>query len=123
MSSLEHHALAIEEKGDVTVARFKIARLLKEGTVEIIGEQLFALVDEQGRRRLVLDFGQVERLYSVMLGKIAALQQKVQAAGGRLALCQLNPDVYEVFMALNLDKAIEIYDSEQQALQAVTAAN
>lgn len=119
MSPLEHHGLAVEQKGDVTVARFKIARLLKEGTVEIIGEQLFALVDSEGRRRVVLDFARVERVYSVMLGKIAALHQKLQAAGGKLALCQLHPDVYEVFLALGLDKVLDIYDREDQALEAM----
>jgi anti-sigma B factor antagonist len=119
MSSLEHHGLAVEQRGDVTVARFKIARLLKEGTVEVIGEQLFALVDAEGRRRLVLDFSRVERVYSVMLAKIAALHQKLEAAGGRLALCQLHPDVYEVFLALGLNKVLAIYDDEHQALAAM----
>jgi anti-sigma B factor antagonist len=113
----EYHGFAVEEVGDVTIARFKIARLLKEGTVELIGEQLLALVDEQGRRRLVLDFRNVERVYSVMLGKIAALHTKLQAAGGRLALCQVRPDVYEVFEALNLHQVLHIYDEEKQALQ------
>ena len=119
--TVDHHGLAVEHKGDVTIARFKIARLLKEGTVEVSGDQLFALVDEHGRRRLVLDFGQVERVYSVMLGKIAALHQKVQAAGGRLALCQLHPDVLEIFMAAKLDKELDIYDDEEKALEAVGA--
>ena len=113
----DYHGFAVEQVGDVTIARFKIARLLKEGTVELLGEQLFALVDEQGRRQLVLDFGNVERVYSVMLGKIAALHSKVQAAGGRLALCQVRPEVYEVFEALNLHQVLHIYDEEEQALQ------
>ncbi|HZU37016.1 MAG TPA: STAS domain-containing protein [Gemmataceae bacterium] len=121
MTNFDHHGLAVEHRGDVTVARFQIARLLKEGTVEIIGEQLFALVDNEGRRRLILDFGRVERVYSVMLGKIAALHQKLEAAGGHLALCQLHPDVYEVFLALGLHKVLDIYDDEKQALEAVGA--
>ena len=52
--------LIVEPVGDVTVVRFTLRDLVKEGTVEAIGETLDDLVEVQGCRRLVLNMGGVE---------------------------------------------------------------
>ena len=91
---------------------------MDEQTIQIIGKQLFALVPELGRRKLLLDFGSVEYLSSPILGELITLNKQVNAAGGRLVFCNIDPQIYEVFEITKLNKLFNIQKEEQAALQA-----
>ena len=110
--------LEVEDIGDVTVVNFVDRKILDEQNIQIIGEQLFSLVDEVGRRKLLLNFGNVEYLSSAALGKLITLNKKLQAAGGRLILCNIDPQIYEVFEITKLDRFFNIQKDEQGGLQA-----
>jgi len=71
--------LEVEEIGDVTVINFVDKKILDEQNIQIIGEQLFSLVDQEGRRKLLLNFGNVEYLSSAALGKLITLNKKTPA--------------------------------------------
>ncbi len=110
--------LEVEDIGDVTVVNFTDRKILDEQNIQVIGEQLFSLVDEAGRRKVLLNFGNVEYLSSAALGKLITLNKKLQAAGGRLILCNIDPQIYEVFEITKLNKLFNIHKEEQAALQA-----
>ena len=110
--------LEVEHIGDVTVVNFVDRKILDEQNIQIIGEQLFSLVDEEGLRKLLLNFGNVEYLSSAALGKLITLNKKLQAVGGRLILCNIDPRIHEVFEITKLDKFFNIQKEEQAALQA-----
>jgi anti-sigma B factor antagonist len=110
--------LEVEQIGDVTVVNFVDRKILDEQNIQIIGDQLFSLVDEEGHRKLLLNFGNVEYLSSAALGKLITLNRKLQGAGGRLILCNIDPQIYEVFEITKLDKFFKIEKEEQTALQA-----
>ncbi len=110
--------LEVDEVGEATIVRFRVQRLLKERTIEMIGDQLSDLLEAQGRRRLVLNFGNVEAIVSTMLGKVMALNEKVQASGGKLVLCNIDPGVYQIFETLQLPQHLSICAGEQEALQS-----
>ena len=109
--------LEVEQIGDVTVAKFTARYILDEEKVQTVGNQLLSLGEQLAGRRLVLNFGTVERLSSEMLGKLISLQRKVKARGGRLALCGIRPQLYEVFRILQLPQLLAIYADEEAALQ------
>jgi anti-sigma B factor antagonist len=110
--------LEVEDIGDVTVVNFTDRKILDEQNIQIIGEQLFSLVDESGRRKILLNFGNVEYLSSAALAKLITLNKKVQQVGGRLILCNIDPQIREVFEITKLNKLFTIHDEEQAALQA-----
>src|SRR5437773_1911600 len=110
--------LEVEDIGDATVVHFTDRKILDEQNIQIIGEQLFSLVDELGRRKLLLNFGNVEYLSSAALRKLVTLNKKLQQAGGRLILCNIDPQIREVFEITKLNKLFTIHDEEQAALQA-----
>lgn len=110
--------LEIQEIGDVTVVAFTDRKILDEQNIQNIGEQLYSLVDDAGRRKLVLNFAKVEYLSSAALGKLITLNKKLQAVKGRLALCNIDPQIFEVFEITGLKKVFNIYKSEQDALQS-----
>jgi anti-sigma B factor antagonist len=110
--------LEVEQIGDVTVVNFVDRKILDEQHIQIIGDQLFSLVDNDGLRKLLLNFGNVEYLSSAALGKLITLNKKLQAVGGRLVLCNIDPQIYEVFEITRLDKFFNIQKEEQAAVQA-----
>ena len=110
--------LEVEDIGDITVVNFVDKKILDEQNIQVIGEQLFSLVDELGRRKVLLNFGNVEFLSSAALGKLITLNRKLQSAGGKLILCNIDPQIYEVFEITKLNKLFVIHKDEQGALQA-----
>jgi anti-sigma B factor antagonist len=117
-SQSRRRQLEIQEIGDVTVVAFTDRKILDEQNIQNIGEQLYSLVDDAGRRKVVLNFGKVEYLSSAALGKLITLNKKLQAAGGRLALCSIASEIFEVFVITGLQKVFKIYKDEQEALQS-----
>src|SRR3954468_6191931 len=96
--------LEVGEEGDVTCVNFMHRKILDEQNIQKIGEDLFSLVDELGRRKILLNFGNVEYLSSAALGKFINLNKKVRNSGGKLVLCNIAPHIYEVFEITRLDK-------------------
>ena len=109
--------LDIEEVGDVTVAKFTDKKILDEGNIQIIGTQLFSLVEDDARQKIVLDFSNVEYLSSAALGKLITMDKKVKAAKGKLRLCNIRPEIYEVFEITRLNKIFDIRNTQEQALE------
>jgi anti-sigma B factor antagonist len=81
---------------------------LDETNTEVIGEQLSRLVEEKGRIRLVLDMGNVTYLTSSSLGMLLHLHRKLQSASGRLAISNVQPQIYEIFAVTNLVRLLDV---------------
>ena len=111
--------LDIEEINGVTVAKFIDKKILDEGNIQIIGNQLFGMVDTDGRKKIVLDFSNVEYLSSAALGKLITMEKKVKAAKGKLRLCNIRPDIYEVFVITRLNKLFDIKDTQEKAIEGI----
>lgn len=119
MSSQPHRRrLKVEDIGDVTEINFIDKKILDEQNIQIIGEQLFDLVEQEERKKILLNFKNVEYLSSAALGKLISLNKKLQEVGGRLILCEIAPQIYEVFEITKLDKFFTIEKDEQMALQS-----
>jgi anti-sigma B factor antagonist len=52
-----------------------------------------------------------------VLGSVVALHRAVRRAGGRLALCGVRPELAHLLTSTRLDKYLDIYPSEEEALQ------
>jgi anti-sigma B factor antagonist len=109
--------MEVEQVGGVTVVKVLHRRVLTEAAVATLGGQLRSLVEDSGHRHLVLNFGQVERLSSALLGQLVALSRALRRVGGRLALCEVRPEFYPGFRVLALHKDLPLYRSEGEALQ------
>jgi len=110
--------LEAEQVGDVTLARVTPAAVIDDRVIQAIGEQLSGLLRQAHRPQVVLSFASVGQLSSAFLSKLITARQQAQAAGGRLALCALAPDLLVVFKVTGFDKLFNIYPGEQEALQS-----
>jgi anti-sigma B factor antagonist len=110
--------LVVEDIGDIAVVSFVDKKILDEQNIALIGDDLFRLVDELGRRKILLNFSNVEFLSSAALGKLIRLHQKLAAGSGKLILCGISKGIMEIFELTKLDKMLTIIKDEQKALQS-----
>lgn len=108
--------LEVNQSGQVTVVTFSKDLILTGEKTDEVAKDLVRLVDQAGQCKLILDLGNVRSLTSSFLGKLIMLDRKVQPLGGRLALCNLSPDLHEVFEITQLPKILNIYASADEAL-------
>ena len=110
--------LDVSEVGDVTVVHFRDQRIIEDLGIQEMGQELFHLVETEGRNKLVLNFSSVGFLSSAALGKLITLDKKVKTRGGVLKLCGIRPEIYEVFAITRLDRLFDIKEDESEALAA-----
>src|SRR4026209_1220102 len=110
--------LEVEDIGDIAVVNFVDKKILDEQNIQMIGDDLFRLVDELGRRKVLLNFGNVEFMSSAALGKLITLHRKLQAVQGKLVLCKIAKDILDVFKITKLDKILTIAPDEQAGLNS-----
>ncbi len=108
-----------EDFGEVTVARLRTPKMLDDDIARSVFDLLYTLVDHARRRRLVLNFGPVEYLPSLAIGKLVMLNRKVQAVGGRLALCRLSATVQDVLDTTHLTPLFHFQATEAEAVESL----
>lgn len=113
-----HRRLEVAEVGDVTVVRFVDRKILDESNIQEMGQELFRLVEEDKRSKILLNFTSVDFLSSAALGKLITLDKKVKSHSGTLKLSNIRPEIYEVFAITKLNKLFDIRDDEAAALTA-----
>jgi anti-sigma B factor antagonist len=112
------HWLEREDLGELTVVRFRASRLLDDDDTRDAFDQLYSLVEDAGRTSLLLNFGAVEYVSSLGLGKLVMLNRKVQVAEGWLGLCRLSPAVRDIFEITHLINLFFVYSDEGHAVEA-----
>jgi anti-sigma B factor antagonist len=108
----------VNEVGDVTVVHFRDQKIIEDLGIQEMGQELFQLVEGENRKKLVLNFSSVDFLSSAALGKLITLDKKTKARGGSLKLCNIRPEIYEVFAITRLNRLFDIRDDEADALAA-----
>ena len=116
MSSANRRHLRLENIDGVTVVSFVDTKIVTEENIQEVGDQLYSLVEDDGYKQILLNFGNVQYLSSAALGKLINLKKKVGAVQGKLKLCCIHPDLLEVFRITRLDQVFEIYPEEQTAI-------
>lgn len=108
----------VETIHGVTVASLTDAEILNEEVIGEVDEQLQELVGGLGRPDMLLNFREVRLMSSTVLAVLLKFARRVAAAGGRLKLCCIAPDLAQVFKITRFDRLFEIYDEESMALDS-----
>ena len=83
-----------------------------EAVPQLIRENL-----EAGRRKIVIDIGDISWVNSTGLGILIASHLTVTNAGGCLKLSRVSHRISQIFMVTKLHTVFETYDSVEQALR------
>lgn len=109
----------LEHRDDVSIARFAIPRVTDDDNIELMGHELFQLVEQYDRRKVVLNLDSVEYVTSSVLGKFITLHRRIHRRNGRLVLCGPTPVVRDALRVSRLIDYFHVTDDLPQALDAL----
>ncbi len=108
--------LSVTESAEISVVRFNDQKIIDPAAIEELGLELFELIEKDGRKKIVLNFQNVEFLSSAALGKLITFEKKAKKEGSAIILSNIAPEIFQVFSITNLDKLFKIKDTEADAL-------
>lgn len=108
--------ISVADSGNVTVVTFNDSKIIDEQEIQELGQELYNLVEQDARKKMVLNFAKVEFMSSAALGKLIGFEKKARIAKAKLILTNIRPEIYEVFAITKLTKLFTIKDDEADAL-------
>jgi anti-anti-sigma factor len=114
-----YRRIKVADSGQVAVVTFNDSKIIDEQEIQEFGQELYDLVEREGRKKIVLNFGNVEFLSSAALGKLIGFDKRVKQNHAELMLSNIRPEIYEVFAITKLTKLFDIKDDEADALAAI----
>jgi anti-sigma B factor antagonist len=113
-----YRRIVVTNTNDVAIVSFNDKKILDEASIQELGAELFGLVEQQAGGGILLNFDNVEFLSSAALGKLITLDRKVKASKGKLKMCNIRPEIFEVFQITKLNKVFDIRKDAGDALKA-----
>ncbi len=108
--------LVVNEENQITKIRFLDRNILEEANIQQIGDEISQLIEASDNPRLLIDFDHVEHLSSAALGTLITINNKVRNKSGQLRLCNIDPQIYEVFVITKLNKLFQIHEDAPKAV-------
>jgi anti-sigma B factor antagonist len=105
-------------KDGILTIVFDDARILDETKLEQLGRDLIELLNKTSEERVILDFRNVKFMSSSMLGKLVQVHKKAVEFNVKLKLCNIDPQIRQVFKITRLDKLFDIEADEAAARAA-----
>ena len=90
--------------------------------IQELGSELWKLVEGKSKPQLIFSLYGVTFLASTVLVKLITLNKKCKAAGGQLTMCDIHPDVMEIFAIPRLDQLFRFAPDLATAVQSFTAS-
>ncbi len=111
--------IVIQTIQGVTVATINDSAVIDPRHIEEFRSTLFALIDQEDRRKLVLNLTKVKNLSSAALAVLIPLQEKYAKAKGRLVLVGINDGIRYLFEVTKLDRLLTLADTEAEAITLI----
>ncbi len=111
--------IAVSSQDDVKIIELTDRKILDEVSILHIGEQINAVIADVLAPRLVVDFANVGHLSSSALGMLITLHNRIRQRNGRLALCNIQPPIFEIFTITRLSDIFAITATRDEAIAAV----
>jgi anti-sigma B factor antagonist len=111
--------ITVTEKGGVFLVILDAAAL-NEGQAAVIRQSLYPLITSTPGPLIALDVSAIDYLSSTGIAILIGTKRRVEAAGGRLAIFGLHPDILELFTTMKLVTLFEIVEDEDQAMELLS---
>ncbi|MDX2147984.1 MAG: STAS domain-containing protein [Planctomycetota bacterium] len=117
MASTDSRLRVQRVEGGVVHVEFVDRNILDEANIQIIEEEILAILDAEATPKLLISFANVDHLSSAALGSLIKINNRVKAKGGQLRLSNIDPQIHEVFTITRLNKLFSIHENVDQALR------
>jgi anti-anti-sigma factor len=108
--------LELLSRGPVSRVRLLNHRTFCAQEVAELTSEWNSVVDRADCQTLFLDCSTVQFMGSEMLSKLILLQRRLKQKEGKLILCGLRPEVWDVLSWTKLDRFFEIKEDEGQVV-------
>ena len=119
----ERRRMVVAKIGELATVRFTDKKIVDSANIEEMGTEMFSIVEKDHMKHVLLNFDGVEFMSSAALNKLILMDKKVKSVGGVLRLCNLKPEIMEVFTITRLNRVFDIRKTEDDALKAFGAAS
>lgn len=109
----------VSEYDGVTILRLVDREIRGEAAGEELQQELAQLAETAPPRDVVVDFGAVQHITSAALVQFIILNKQITGGGRRLMLCNLRPEVFDVFSVMRLDAMFDIEETPAAAIAAL----
>ena len=109
----------LEQEGATTIIRTTVETIRHPTQALEFSADLQALVEKDGCRHLVIDLGATHYFGSTAYGALLKLGKTMDVSQGKVALCNIHPDVLVGANILGLGRVIPIFAGEEEALEAI----
>ena len=109
------NVVIVTPNGDATGFRYQDIHTATNSLVDSIRRQRIS--------RMVVDFGEVEIVGSIMISSIIKLARSIADQRGTAAFCNSSETMRDVISTMNLTKLWAHYDSRDEAVAAVCELN
>lgn len=110
--------ILIADYAGVAVVTFTDSKILDASAIDQIAKDLYHLVDDLAKQKVLLDFAKVTSMSSQGLGMLVNLNKKLAAIKGGLAMCGMRPEIKKLFSITGLEKDFKFYADDKAALSA-----
>jgi len=107
--------------GNVIVG-VEVELLTEDVNLEQFGHELFALVEQFGCRRIIVNLSEVRMVTSAGLGKLITLHRKMHRHQGSVIFCHLQAAVEDVLCTSRLITYLQVAADVKAALAALPEA-
>ncbi len=106
----------LEEIGEITCVRFSEKLVAHHPPT-----QIYDLVRNEGKTRIILDFTNVELITSTALGVFITFHRKIHAQGGKLAIYGLDDRLRDLLKISLLHRVFHLCSSFEEALEVASS--
>jgi len=114
--------LRLEMADDVVIVGIGVEMLTEDVNLEHFGHELFALVEQFGCRRIVVNLNEVRVVTSGGLGKMITMHRKMHRHQGTVIFCNLQEAVEDVLRTSRLITYLQVAPDVPSALAALPKA-
>ena len=107
--------LRVEEESGVTVVSFPEQTEFSSGVVDQAGPELYALVEGEHPRNVVVDFANLTFLSSQGIGALLTLRLKAARTGSEIVLAGVPAQFDEIFRLTNFEQLYQVFNSVADA--------
>jgi anti-anti-sigma factor len=111
-----------ELKGEIRVIVVDAPRFVDGTIIEQCYREIVELLDKTEESSVLLHFGRVGFMSSSALGMLIRVQKKCKEYEITLKLCNISPDIRQVFKITGLDKVFDIHADATDALESFKAS-
>lgn len=108
--------LKVKRDGGAIQIQFRDRNILDEANIQLIGEEITQIINQEPKPKLLVDFTDVDHLSSAALGTLITVNNKIRTLQGQLRLANIDPQIYQVFVITKLNKLFEIHETTDKAL-------